>query len=835
MSIKRNLFAVLMLVIFLVTSINIFSFADSATCYVIVDSNVYTSVVLADNVTNQSTRNDLSAYTGSTAGDIVSLYALESVLSDGIKNELNIDSAFPKELVLKLIKFAESMTYSEFNIWAGTNLASKAEYSIAINMAVMSLYREHALRFTLDWDATESSRYKTAAQKLLNGYYAYVDLDTEKLDIRLEHFRTYVETSGGKKIYGPFTLAEGSNVFVSSNQLWLNVMKKEANAYSSVTSLSPGEYYIGVDIGHEADLGRLTFINSVEKEILKMFGDGYNRFVCKIPETVTTSEMIEFNAMDGTAAIRVVNISGITGDRLNGGIYQIINDAQSIIEFTISDNGSWISGNLPLGSYVLKQKTPASGYKAISPILINLTSANRVEELFVQSNYGKGEVNIDLKDVNNEFVGDGVLEVFNMENVLQGTITTTNGSGVLTLVDGDYYVVQSVAPIGWIADTSKHYFTLSGNNTVNVSVKMYATQGTVGSLRFIIKDSQTYANVGSSGIISLYSGGNFISQGIVSVNGVASIEAIPIGTYIMTFNLSRNDYYYLEQSSVVLVEGSTTREYVIYISSSGYDTPYYGGNGSADIYYVDGGYWLGGVFYPYVYNGNYTSDYDTTTEYDGGIKVTLSGDSINKVTVRLYNSNKKRISTLYSDRKGITEFDELESGTYYIVVPDSSEYYDIDTAYKVKVGDSTKKISIDLDDISTTLPETRGTVGIIALPIDVPNEGIGTASVPSVPSIPTAPSIPSTSGKIDSVKVIVTSKSGLTAVSGAVIQVKTASGKVLAEGTSKKDGTVTLNTDIAAEYLFIQKSVPSGFTLDSEIKRVMIDGIKKTVYIDFNN
>ncbi|MGG7097451.1 SpaA isopeptide-forming pilin-related protein [Clostridium sardiniense] len=264
-------------------------------------------------------------------------------------------------------------------------------------------------------------------------------------------------------------------LYDSSDNLIEKVTTNENGKAIVSTKLRPGKYYF--------------------KEI--QAPNGYNISNEKISVEINTGGAVnpevaiaKDNVILGSA--KLIKIDSKTGGKLKGAVYGIYDEDNNLVEkVTTGDNGEVTATDLRPGKYYFREITAPFGYELSQtkyPFEIILGETSKVPEITANDDILLGSVNLikedsetsqklggaefDLYKVNDKSTNSNsiiraISDLITPDSSNIGTYTTDeNGSiSVKDLRPGDYYFVETKAPVGYELDNSKHEFKITLGKT----------------------------------------------------------------------------------------------------------------------------------------------------------------------------------------------------------------------------------------------------------------------------------------------------------------------------------------------------------------------------------
>lgn len=150
-----------------------------------------------------------------------------------------------------------------------------------------------------------------------------------------------------------------------------------------------------------------------------------------------------------------------------GAEFEIIDSKGNIIETIRTDEDGVGIVKLPYGKYTLKQTKGLENYSIASDIEIDISKNNKIYKFNVK-NLSYPRLEIEKSDlISGNKLSGATIEIYkensNGEYELYSSQVTDN-EGKINIKDlllGKYYFIETIAPDGYILDSSKHYFEIT--------------------------------------------------------------------------------------------------------------------------------------------------------------------------------------------------------------------------------------------------------------------------------------------------------------------------------------------------------------------------------------
>ena len=334
------------------------------------------------------------------------------------------------------------------------------------------------------------------------------------------------------------------------------------------------------------------------------------------------------------------------GNKVVGAEFTLYNKDNDAIETVESnEDGVALFENIVYGEYyILETKTP-EGYIGTSKKLEIDIKENNIEKTFeIENTRIKGSIEISKTDENKNPLRGAEFTLYNKDNESISTIKTEEDGIVLfkDLVYGDYYIIETEAPEGYIKDDTKYEFTINENG--KVLEKTLVNEKVVGNINVVKVDEED--NLLSNAEFTLYDlEGKVVQTAVTNKNGLATFTDIIYGEYEVKESKAPEGYNISNEALKVSVNGNEK-----------------------------------GL----VYEAGKITD----TQIKGSIKIRKTDQDGNKVVgaeFTLYNKDNEAISTEVTDKYGTALFKDIVYGDYYIKETKTPEGY-IRTEEKLEVS-----------------------------------------------------------------------------------------------------------------------------------------------------
>lgn len=259
---------------------------------------------------------------------------------------------------------------------------------------------------------------------------------------------------------------------------------------------------------------------------------------------LTNSLLIQNEPLQINVSFR--KIDGQTGAPLEGAVFEILSD-QSVVAQAVSDDAGNVNfGELPQGTYTIREVVPPDGYgpvtdtysvevKADGTVTIDGVPA----ESFFVSNIRRATAGIYVRKINVDVdpLPGAVFELRQNGTAVQTATTGTDGIAQFPEVPaGTYTFVETQPPAGYAPNSSEYTVIVADDGTVTIDGRQTNTLAVVNDplfYPFTIRkaDAQTGAPV-TGGLFYLYNSGGSIAAGAAAdSNGNINFGSFRPGSY----------------------------------------------------------------------------------------------------------------------------------------------------------------------------------------------------------------------------------------------------------------------------------------------------------------
>ncbi len=166
-------------------------------------------------------------------------------------------------------------------------------------------------------------------------------------------------------------------------------------------------------------------------------------------EIIDTAEIQEFTMKDDFTKIEVSKTDIQTGEYVAGAVMQILDlDEKLIHEWTSSGEPKGFE-KLPVGDYILREKTAPAGYLLAEDLRFSIKDSAAVQHVEMKNDFTKIEI-YKVEAGTDKPVKDAELAVYDEEGMLMTTFRTTKNAHIIDrLPVGDYILKEVSVPEGY--------------------------------------------------------------------------------------------------------------------------------------------------------------------------------------------------------------------------------------------------------------------------------------------------------------------------------------------------------------------------------------------------
>lgn len=277
--------------------------------------------------------------------------------------------------------------------------------------------------------------------------------------------------------------------------------------------------------------------------------DGYELLETRIPFSILEQDIVlEIPVTNPLimGGVSVYKVSAETGTDtpsvpLPGAVFGLYNaKGQKLAEMTSGEDGRAAYGELPKGSYYLKELTAPEGFVVTDELFpFTIETQGQVTDLTVTNGAGFGILEIIKTGADGELLSGVVFDVFHVSTSEKAgeLVTDENGAASLTLPLGRYYLVETATADGYGLLTGQISVSLTADGeTVQLPIvnqrNTCVTEG--GHIRLLKKDAVT-ASMLSGATFGIYNIADDSKAGEITTgaDGAAVSLLLPAGDYYL--------------------------------------------------------------------------------------------------------------------------------------------------------------------------------------------------------------------------------------------------------------------------------------------------------------
>ena len=485
-------------------------------------------------------------------------------------------------------------------------------------------------------------------------------LNTEKISVSINSSTEVVKNVKNELFKGKFKIVKSDkNTGDKLQGAKFKIYDSNKNEYNST------EYTTNAN--GEIDEIELPYGDYYYKEIQAPYGyeldSEYHKFT--ISDEQVKIENVTNTAKEGS--VRLVKVDSETKEAVVGAGFDLYKEDGTKVGNTqyTPASGEFTISNLEPGKYYFVESVAPAGYNANDTkynfeIKLGQTGAVKI---IVKNDIIKGSAEIIKKDSETGTLLDGAkFDIYNSNNEKINNSPLVASNGKVTVSDlrpGDYYAVETEAPVGYKLSDKHWNFTITKSDTSNGTVKeVEVTNDAMKGNIKIVKKSAEYNTVLQGAKFDLYNSNN------------EKINTNPLVTdeqgKIEVSNLRLGDYYFVETEAPIGYKLDAT-PINLTISSDGQTVE------------------------KEVVNNAIRGSAQLTKTEEGSTKL-LSG-----AQYQLFNADGTKYSddVYTTDENGVIKIDNLVYGDYYFEEVQAPAGYELDsTPVKFTISENGAKVSV---------------------------------------------------------------------------------------------------------------------------------------------
>ncbi|MGF2145252.1 MSCRAMM family protein [Vagococcus fluvialis] len=336
----------------------------------------------------------------------------------------------------------------------------------------------------------------------------------------------------------PKIFLEGAefSLFKADGTLVDTGLKTDANGKLTYKNLLPGSYYfleIKAPTGYELSTEKWGF--ELEKDKLKEE---------KIVNVENQKEK-EPEPEKGAVILEKVDSSD-KSIKLSGAVFSLHKADGTLVADNLTTNADGILrvDELAIGSYYFTETKAPTGYSVVSKKYSFEIKVGSIEEVAMLQATNEKEIYLGsvilrktAQENNQKVLAGAEFSLFKESGELVESELITDSRGeiqVANLEEGNYYFVETKAPVGYELSTTPYHFTIKANETNEVA-RVEATnieKVILGSVQLTKVDADDLSVILSGAEFSLYKAtGELVADQLAINNGVIFVDSLALGSY----------------------------------------------------------------------------------------------------------------------------------------------------------------------------------------------------------------------------------------------------------------------------------------------------------------
>ena len=347
----------------------------------------------------------------------------------------------------------------------------------------------------------------------------------------------------------PKIFLEGAefSLFKSDGTLVETGLKTDANGKLTHKNLLPGSYYFletKAPTGYELSTEKWGF--EIEKGKLKEE---------KIVNVENQKEK-EPEPEKGAAILEKVDSSD-KSIKLSGAVFSLHKADGTLVADNLTTNVDGILrvDGLAIGSYYFTETKAPTGYSVVSKKYSFEIKVGSIEEVAMLQATNEKEIYLGsvilrktAQENNQKVLAGAEFSLFKESGELVESELITDSRGeiqVANLEEGNYYFVETKAPVGYELSTTPYHFTIKANETNEVA-RVEATnieKVILGSVQLTKVDADDLSVILSGAEFSLYkTTGELVAYQLAINNGVIFVDSLALGSYYFVETKAPENY-----------------------------------------------------------------------------------------------------------------------------------------------------------------------------------------------------------------------------------------------------------------------------------------------------
>ncbi|MDR2277267.1 MAG: choice-of-anchor A family protein [Vagococcus sp.] len=337
------------------------------------------------------------------------------------------------------------------------------------------------------------------------------------------------------------------SLFKADGTLVETGLKTDANGKLTYKNLLPGSYYFletKAPTGYELSTKKWEF--EIEKGKLKEE---------KIVNVENQKEK-EPEPEKGAAILEKVDSSD-KSIKLSGAVFSLHKADGTLVADNLTTNVDGILrvDGLAIGSYYFTETKAPTGYSVVSKKYSFEIKVGSIEEVAMLQATNEKEIYLGsvilrktAQENNQKVLAGAEFSLFKESGELVESELITDSRGeiqVANLEEGNYYFVETKAPVGYELSTTPYHFTIKANETNEVA-RVEATnieKVILGSVQLTKVDADDLSVILSGAEFSLYKAtGELVADQFAINNGVIFVDSLALGSYYFVETKAPENY-----------------------------------------------------------------------------------------------------------------------------------------------------------------------------------------------------------------------------------------------------------------------------------------------------
>ncbi|AFS77374.1 putative collagen adhesion protein [Gottschalkia acidurici 9a] len=305
--------------------------------------------------------------------------------------------------------------------------------------------------------------------------------------------------------------------------------------------------------------------------------DGYQALEEDIKVTINKKDTEQTIKNYKLGVLEVLKIDGRDDTKLSGGEFEVKDSEGNVIgTITTGIDGKATLDGLEFGTYTVKETKSPQGYELDTKEYTIEVTKEKVNKPILLEVKNYSQVSLEILKVDSEdeskLLSGAVFEVRDLGGKRVGSvITDTNGKGKIdNLSLGKYTFIETKAPSGYKLDTTRYELNVDENSSKLIELKIQNEkrpetpqnpESEFGKLKIIKVDSEDIdIKLQGAQFEVRNSSGKLIKTVVTDMNGMAIIENLPFGEYLIKETKAPNLYKMDDTEYTVTIDRSNVTD-----------------------------------------------------------------------------------------------------------------------------------------------------------------------------------------------------------------------------------------------------------------------------------